>query len=70
MSFCDHCAGQRFDRARVLRVLREERKRMHRADATCTAAQALASIIDAVRTLDIPHLEFLDDVVVEGEVVH
>lgn len=70
MSFCDHCAGQRLDRARILRVLREERKRIQRADATCTAGQALASVIDAVRTLDIPHLELLDDIVVEGEVVH
>ena len=27
MSFCDHCEGQRFDRAQVLRLLRATRKR-------------------------------------------
>lgn len=70
MSFCDHCAGQRLDRARILRVLREERRRIQRADAARTAGEALASVIEAVRTLDIPHLELLDDVVVDGEVVH
>ena len=69
MSFCDHCEGQRFDRARILRVLRESRKRLQRSDAICSADQALASVIDAVRTLDIPHLDFVDDVV-DGEVVH
>ncbi|MBF8301407.1 MAG: hypothetical protein HW394_1777, partial [Acidobacteria bacterium] len=31
--------------------------------------QALASVMDAVRTLDIPHLDHVDDVV-DGEVVH
>ena len=25
MSFCDHCEGQRFDRAQVLRLLRATR---------------------------------------------
>jgi hypothetical protein len=66
MSFCDHCDGQRFDRARVLRELRAARKRLR----SCTAAdQALAAVIEAVRTLDIPHLERLDDSV-EGEIIH
>ena len=69
MSFCEHCEGQRFDRSRILRVLRESRKRLQRSDATCTADQALASAIDAVRTLDIPHLDPPDDLV-DGEVVH
>ena len=68
MSFCEHCEGQRFDRARILRVLRESRKRL-KQDPTCSADQALASAIDAVRSLDIPHLELVDDVV-DGEVVH
>ena len=69
MSFCEHCEGQRFDRARILRVLRESRKRMQRAETMCSADQALAAAIDAVRTLDIPHLDLVDDVV-DGEVVH
>ena len=69
MSFCEHCEGQRFDRARILRVLRESRKRLQRSDTICSADQALASVIDAVRTLDIPHLDRVDDAV-DGEVVH
>ena len=69
MSFCEHCEGQRFDRSRVLRVLRESRKRLKRSQTTCSADDALASAIEAVRLLDIPHLEF-DDEVVDGEVVH
>lgn len=69
MSFCDHCEGQRFDRARILRVLRESRKRLQRSDTVCSSDQALASVIDSVSSLDIPHLDRLDDVV-DGEVVH
>ena len=69
MSFCEHCEGQRFDRSRVLRVLRDSRKRLQRSDTTASAVQALAAAIEAVRSLDIPHLE-LDDDVVDGEVVH
>lgn len=69
MSFCEHCEGQRFDRARMLRVLREFRKRLQRSDTKSSADQALASVIDAVRMLDIPHLERMDEVV-DGEVVH
>ena len=69
MSFCEHCEGQRFDRSRILRVLRESRKRLQRSDTICSADQALASVMDAVRTLDIPHLDHVDDVV-DGEVVH
>ena len=69
MSFCDHCEGQRFDRARILKVLRATRKRLQRTDPGCSADQSLALAIEAVRTLEIPHLEYFDDVV-EGEVVH
>ena len=69
MSFCDHCEGQRFDRARVLRALRAARKRMQHSDTPCTPDETLALAIEAVRTLEIPHLEVLDDVV-DGEVVH
>jgi hypothetical protein len=66
MSFCDHCDGQRFDRARVLRALRQVRRefRAARRGAKCDAA--LAAAMDAVRGLDIPHLEWEaeDDLVV------
>lgn len=66
MSFCEHCEGQRFDRARVLRELRAARKRLRSSDA---ADQALAAAIEAVRSLDLPHLERLDESV-EGEIIH
>ena len=69
MSFREHCEGQRFDQARILQVLRESRKRLQRSETTCSADHALASVINAVRTLDIPHLDRVDDVV-DGEVVH
>jgi imidazolonepropionase-like amidohydrolase len=69
MSFCDHCEGQRFDRARVLRALRATRKRLRNPDTACSADQGLALAIEAVRALDIPHLEPADDLV-DGDVVH
>ena len=31
MSFCEHCQGQRFDRARVLRALRKLREDLRAA---------------------------------------
>ena len=71
MSFCDHCEGQRFDRSRVLRLLRRHLRECDgRQDAAREAArEALSRAIEAVRSLDIPHLERLDDIV-DGEVVH
>ena len=69
MSVCEHCEGQRFDRAQVLRVLRTIRTRLREPNAASSAAQTLASVIEAVRTLDIPHLERLD-AVVDDELVH
>jgi hypothetical protein len=69
MSFCEHCQGQRFDRAQVLRALRETRKKLQRSNTTCSADESLALAIEAVRTLEIPHLEPFDEVA-EGEVVH
>jgi hypothetical protein len=67
MSFCDHCEGQRFDRARVLRLLRESRKRLQRSNAP-GGAEVLTSVIEEIRRLDIPHLEIEE--VAEGEVIH
>ena len=69
MSFCEHCEGQRFDRAQVLRVLRATRKRMRRPDRVASADEALRLAIMAVHTLEIPHLESLDDLV-DDTVVH
>jgi hypothetical protein len=66
MSFCEHCEGQRFDRARVLRALRQLRKDLrgagrHRAD------DALKLALERIKTLDIPHMEYVDP---QEEVVH
>ena len=70
MRFCDHCEGQRFDRSRVLRLLRRHlREGAGRQDAREAVQEALSRAIEAVRSLDIPHLERLDDIV-DGEVVH
>ena len=69
MSFCDHCEGQRLDRAQVLRALRATRKWLRNADTACSTDHSLALAIAAVRALDIPHLELVDDLM-DGDVVH
>lgn len=66
MSYCDHCEGQRFDRAQVLRTLRDVRRRL-RAGEVRDAEEAIELALHAVRTLDIPHLEVEED---EDVVVH
>jgi hypothetical protein len=67
MSFCEHCEGQRFDRAQVLRTLREVRRTMRAAHCGKKVDEALAAALRAVADLDIPHLY----VEAEGnEVVH
>ena len=66
MSFCEHCEGQRFDRARVLRALRQLRQDLRRADDR-SREEALDRALAAIRILDIPHLPFDDEV---DEVVH
>ena len=58
MSYCEHCEGQRFDRAQVLRALRAARKTLRH---NSRADEALAMAINAVRALDIPHLEQIDE---------
>lgn len=65
MSFCQHCEGQRFDRARVLRALREVRRALRGRSMSVDAA--LTRALDEVRSLDIPHLELDDDY---GDIVH
>ena len=61
MAFCDHCAGQRFDRAKVLRTLRATRKRLQTEGTACTGVEALDLAIRTVRALETTHLEFLED---------
>ena len=69
MSYCEHCEGQRFDRARVLRALRQLQKelgteRRHHPDDVIDRA------LKAIKTIDIPHLELIEDEEEEDEVVH
>ena len=65
MNFCEHCEGQRFDRARILRALRRTRADVRtRADGR-RAAEAIGMALRVVRALDIPHLEPIED-----EVIH
>ncbi len=66
MSFCEHCEGQRLDRARVLRALRQVRTELRPADRR-RCGDALDQAIKAVRALDIPHLELID---VGNEIIH
>jgi hypothetical protein len=67
VSFCEHCQGQRFDRARGLRALRKVRQDLRAAACGRDVDQALGQAIEALRALDLPHLEpeeSDDDVVV------
>ena len=57
MSFCEHCQGQRFDRARVLRALRQVRQELRANGGGGKLDNALVAALNAVRALDIPHLE-------------
>jgi hypothetical protein len=68
MAFCDHCEGQRFDRAQVLRRLRDLRRELRRSRTPDEADRAIQAAIDAVRRLEIPHLEVIESS--EGEVIH
>jgi hypothetical protein len=61
MSFCEHCDGQRFDRARVLRALRQVRREFREARRGDKCDAALAAAVAAIRDLDIPHLEWESD---------
>jgi hypothetical protein len=66
MSYCEHCEGQRYDRARVLRALRQVRLDVR--GGNCRSAEAaLELVLQAVRSLEIPHLEWEDDT---NQVVH
>lgn len=70
MEFCDHCEGQRFDRAQVLRALRDLRRQIRRSKRRISADHALDLTIEAIRTLDLPHLEVEGENQQGGERVH
>ena len=70
MSFCEHCEGQRFDRAQVLRVLRATRQGLRRQQRVTKAEDIMALAISAVRTLEIPHLELVDEHDLTDDVIH
>jgi hypothetical protein len=67
MSFCEHCEGQRFDRAQVLRALRAARRTLPKDSR---ADEVLAKAIKSVRALEIPHLERLDEETFDDQIVH
>ena len=66
MDYCEHCEGQRFDRARVLRALRQVRQQLRTASRR-KGEEAIDRAIHAVRELDIPHLELVE---FDDEIVH
>ena len=70
MSFCEHCQGQRYDRAQVLRTLRTLRRTLGSERKRRAVCDALDEAIRSVRKLELPHFERLDDEVADGEIVH
>ena len=73
MGFCEHCEGQRFDRAQVLRQLRQTRAWLRTQAESSAVDEALLLAIKAIRTLEIPHLEVIDDLMEEtseDQVIH
>jgi hypothetical protein len=69
MDFCDHCAGQRFDRAQVLRALRATRRDLRLRGRASRVDAALTAAIKTIRDLEIPHLEVIEEPT-GNEVVH
>ena len=68
MSFCEHCHGQRFDRARVLRAIRQVRRDLRSAHGGAKVDAALERRSPPSSALDIPHLDDEEDY--SDEVVH
>ena len=68
MGFCEHCEGQRFDRAQVLRMLRATQRQLRDQPQPSTAEEVLTMAIKAVCSLEIPHLEVFDEM--PDEVIH
>ena len=48
MAFCDHCDGQRYDRAQILRTLRAMRLKMRESDASGDAERVIELAIETV----------------------
>lgn len=67
MSFCEHCQGQRFDRAHVLRALRQARRDLRSKHCGKNVDEALVLALKTVAALDIPHLDVEDE---GGAIVH
>lgn len=67
MNYCEHCEGQRFDRARVLRALRQLQKELGGA-SRARPDEAIKLALEAVRALDVPHLEWDEDLA--DEIIH
>lgn len=67
MSFCEHCEGQRFDRAQVLRALRQVRRTLRGRRCGKKVDEALVLALKAIAALEIPHLSMEH---VGGDVVH
>ena len=65
MDFCEHCEGQRFDRSRILRALRQTKKDIRDQGSDLDFEKALTIAIKVGRAIDIPHLEPYEE-----EVVH
>jgi hypothetical protein len=66
MDYCEHCEGQRFDRARVLRALRHVRRQLRTA-VGLDPEEAIDLALRAVRELDLPHLELVE---LDDEIIH
>jgi len=67
MNFCEHCAGQRFDRAQVLRALRQLRRELRGKRRGTNVDEALLLALKTVVGLEIPHLDLEDE---NAEIVH
>ena len=66
MDYCEHCEGQRFDRARVLRALRQIRRQLPNT-ARLDGDEAIQLALRAVLEMDIPHLDIIE---LDDEIVH
>ena len=65
---CEHCEGQRFDRAQVLRTLRGVRRDVRRNGGSKKVDEALALALKAVARLELPHLDLIIDEPTNGAV--
>lgn len=65
--FCEHCEGQRFDRAQVLRALRQVRRELRNQRCGKQVDAALGLVLKTVSGLELPHLLVED---AAAEVIH